>query len=102
MPKTRSSDTDSDEMEQLRSMLDELKEELSNRHESNSERELEELRAELAELRSQFGGARPPQGGDAFKLPDPFKYLSEFTGNKKRTIRMDRGNQRIVRWFQSY
>lgn len=73
----RNPDPEVDEIEQLRALVAELKEELSNGHANH----VEALRAELAELRTQV--ARTSQGGDAFKLPDPFKYLSEFSGNKK-------------------
>lgn len=81
-PKLRNSEVDVGEIEQLRALVAELKEELSNRNENGHANHVEELRAELAELRTQMM-ARPPQGGDAFRLPDPFKYLSEFSGNKK-------------------
>ena len=74
MPITRN-----EEIEQLRAIVQEHKDQLSEREES-PQSELDSLRLELTELRAQIV---PAQGGDAFKLPDPFKYLSEFTGNKK-------------------
>lgn len=80
MTKTCSSDLD--EIEQLRAMVAELKEELSNINDGGPENEMEELRSELAELRFQVV-ARNSQGSDAFKLPDPFKFLSEFSDNKQ-------------------
>lgn len=78
MPETRSAT----EIEQLRAMVLELKKQLSAKSDDRPEYELEELRAELAELRSQVVGGSS-RDGDAFRLPDPFKYLSEFSGNKK-------------------
>lgn len=76
MPTTRN-----DEIEQLKAMVQELKAQLSHRDENVQQFEIEELRSELDGLRSQI--VIKKEGGDAFKLPDPFKYLSEFVGNKK-------------------
>lgn len=78
MPETRSA-----EIEQLKTIVQELKTQLAAQKEERDDSvELNELRAELNELRSQIV-ERNPQGGEAFKLPDSFKYLSEFSGNKK-------------------
>lgn len=57
MSKTRSSD----EIEQLKAMVAELKEELSNRNNGGPDIEVDELRSELAELRSQMVVARNSQ-----------------------------------------
>lgn len=76
MPTTRS-----DEIEQLKTIVDELRAQLAGREERAQQIEVEELRSEIEGLRAQMVPRN--QGGDAFKLPDPFKYLSEFAGNKK-------------------
>lgn len=76
MPTTRN-----DEIEQLKAIVQELKAQLSHRDENVQQFEIEELRSELDGLRSQI--VTKKEGGDAFRLPDPFKYLSEFAGNKK-------------------
>lgn len=43
--------------------------------------EIEQLRSEMEELRAQLAAQNIM--GDAFRLPDSFKFLSEFSGNKK-------------------
>lgn len=70
-----------DEIEQLKTIVNELKAQLSERARDDPF-EMDDLRSELAELRTQMA-IRNSHGGDLFKLPDPFKFLSEFTGNKK-------------------
>lgn len=74
--------TRTDEIEQLKTIVEELKLQIAAQNKNDHDFELDELRSELTELRSQLV-ARNTQAGDAFKLPDPFKYLSEFSGNKK-------------------
>lgn len=71
-----------EEIEQLKAMINELKLQLATRNQNDHEVELDELRSELTELRTQME-VRNTQGRDVFKLPDPFKFLSEFSGNKK-------------------
>ncbi|KXJ73053.1 hypothetical protein RP20_CCG009647 [Aedes albopictus] len=74
--------TRTEEIEQLKTMVEELKLQLATQNENDRDSELDELRSELTELRGQIAVGNK-QGGDAFKLPDPFKFLSEFSGNKK-------------------
>lgn len=79
MPNTRHSD----EIEQLKALVHELKRQVLSQPDNSQQSEIDALRDELAGLRAQIVPPTQAQGGDAFRLPDPFKYLSEFTGNKK-------------------